>query len=412
LDFDCSFGGDGDTSAAFDIPLGDLLDGIGLNGDGFAAEMLGFAAEVASVKINADGFTASLTAAFAPFTVDPEIPPIPGALETAADAPMPPVDMAQGFFAVSDDVVNQLLASLTAQGDFKRVCLPEGRTVGDFLPADCTTLGDPDPVTGKQATAVLICQALKADRCEDLTAEAFFTCLVLQSINISRDTPVLICGRQEIPPVLLIRDDIDPDGNPVDTPDQIETHVRLNDLHVWVILDRNPDIEFVNFEALPSCLSFSQPDISLDCQFIEMCLDVNLATNLSLTMAAEGPSLELVVGAFQDLQGSRSPGFACDGEVQIINVADFLEAVLMSDALEEIKFSIDVPALRPEGLELMGIGQLTELRLHGIRTSEAMMGFDDYLGLLGDFEVAAEAALAQHSLALCDDNPACATAFR
>jgi hypothetical protein len=408
FDLEC-FGGDGDMGAAFDIPLGDLLDGLGLNGDGFAAEMLGFAAQVASVKILPTGFTASLTAVFAPFTVDPEIPEIPGALETAADAPMPPVDMAQGFFAVSDDVVNQILASLTAQGDFKSVCLPEGSVVGDFLPADCSTLGAPDPVTGQKPTARLICEALKAPDCQSPTDGAVrFMCLALEGLHISIDTGVLMCGRLEIPPVLLIRDDIDPDGNMVNTPDQIETHVRLNDLHIWIILDRNPDIVFTNFDALPTCLSFAQPDVSLDCKFLEICLDLNLATNLSLTMAAEGPSLELVVGAFQDLQGSRDPGFACNGEVQFINVADFLAQALMSDALEEIRFSIDVPALKPEGLELMGIGQLTMLRLKGIRTSEAMVGFDDYLGLLGDFEVAALAALAQQS---CDASPSCLGGF-
>ncbi len=406
LDFDCNFGGDGDMGAAFDVPLGDLLDGIGLNGDGFASEMLGFAAQVASVKIDPNGFTASLTAAFAPFTVDPEIPEIPGALETAADAPMPPVDMAQGFFAVSDDVVNQLLASLTAMGDFKSVCLPAGRTVGDFLPPDCATLGDPDPVTGVKPTARLICEALKAESCEAQTdASVRFMCVALRALNISIDTGVLMCGRLEIPPVLLIRDDIDPGGNPVETPAQIETQVRLNDLHVWIILDRNPDIEFVDLEALPTCLSAAQPDVSLDCQFLEICLDLNLATNLSLTMAAEGPSLELVVGAFQDLQGSRDPGYSCNGEVQFIDVQEFLSQALMSDALEEIRFSIAVPALKPEGLDLMGIGQLTQLRLKGIRTSEAMVGFDDYLGLLGDFEVTAEARLAQGTQALCDETP-------
>lgn len=390
FDLNCNFGGDdGDMSAAFDIPLGDLLDGLGLNGDGFASQMLGFAAEVASVKILPTGFTASLTAAFAPFTVDPEIPEIPGALETAADAPMPPQDMAQGFFAVSDDVVNQLLASLTAQGDFKSVCLPAGHTVGDFLPSDCATLGDPDPITGKKPTARVICEALKAEDCATQTdGDVFITCVALQGLNISIDTGVLMCGRLEIPPVLLIRDDIDPDGNPVETPDQIETHVRLNDLHVWIILDRNPDIEFLDFDALPSCLTFAQPDISLDCQFLEICLDLNVATNLRLTMAAEGPSVELVVGAFQDPRGSRSPGYACNGEVLFIDVDEFLSQALMSDALEEVRFSIDMPALRPEGLDLMGIGQLTQLRLMGIRTSEAMTGFDDYLGLLGDFEVA------------------------
>ena len=398
LDFDCNFnfGDDDDMAAAFDVPLGDLLDGIGLNGDGFASAMLGFAAKVASVKIDPNGLTASLTAAFAPFMVDPEIPPIPGALETAATAPMPPIDMAQGFFAVSDDVVNQLLASLTAMGDFKSVCLPAGHTVGEFLPADCNTLGMPDPVTHQRPTAVLACEALKADSCATAPPDAFFTCLVLEGANLSKDTGVLMCGRLEIPPVLLIRDDIDADGNPVMTPNQIESTVRVNDLHVWIILDRNPDLVFTNLAALPSCLNFAQQNIALDCQFLEFCLDLNLATNLSLTMAPEGPSMELVVGAFQDLHGSRDPGYACNGEVLFIDVQTFLDAALMSDAVNDVKFSIDMPALTPEGLELMGIGQLTMLHLKGIRTSEAMPGFDDYLGLLGDFEVA-PAALAEAS---------------
>jgi hypothetical protein len=386
FDLDCNFGGSDDSGAAFDVPLGDLLNGIGLNGDGFVSAMLGFAAKVATVKILPSGFTASLTAAFAPFTVDPDIPPIPGALETAAAAPMPPVDMSQGFFAVSDDVVNQLLASLTAMGDFKSVCLPAGHTVGDFLPADCATLGPPDPVTGKKPTARVICEALKAPQCEGQPGDVFVTCLILQALNISIDTGVLMCGRLEIPPVLLIRDDIDTDGNPVDTPTQIETNVRLNDLHVWIILDRNPAIQFTDLSALPSCLSFAQPDVSLDCNFLEICLDLNLATNLSLNMTG-GPSLELVVGAFQDPRGSRSPGFACNGEVLFVDVGQFLSQALMSDALQELKFSIDLPSLKPEGLDLMGIGQLIHPRLKGIRTTEAMAGFDDYLGLLGDFQV-------------------------
>ena len=86
-----------------------------------------------------------------------------GRAETAAAAPMPPLDMAQGFCQVSDDV-EPALASLTAMGDFG-ACQPAGQTVGRFPPADCNTLGMPDPMTGKRPLAVLVCDALKATSC-------------------------------------------------------------------------------------------------------------------------------------------------------------------------------------------------------------------------------------------------------
>lgn len=365
------------------------LDGFGLARDLIVSEMLGFEASLAAVKIDPNGLTASLEASFMPTMLDPEIPEIPGVVETVAEPPMPPIDMEDGFFSISDDAVNAILASLTAQGTFKSIC-SSPTPIADFLPDTCCSLkGDECCMMGGAACEGLevpVCEALKAPSCAALTDPVqVFLCNGLAAKNITGQTSVLLCGRQEIPPVLLVRDDFDVDGNPIMTPDRIETHLRLNDTRVFAILDRDEDATASEFGTLPSCLD-AAANITMDCRVLETCLDLNVINSLALDTMGD-PALVVEVGAIQNLP--RDPGIACEGELPFLFIPDVVDRALESDALMDLTLRIDVntPVLQPEGFDLLGIGRLASPRLEGIRTTEATSGFDDYLGLLGAFEL-------------------------
>ena len=134
-----------------------------------------------------------------------------------------------------------------------------------------------------------------------------------------------MCGRLRYSLVLLIRDDIDPDGNPVVTPNQIETSVRVNDLHVWIILDCNPDIVSPTSRRCLPCSTFLS---RISCR-LPVPRDLprpEPGYQLEPHLAAQGPSLEMVVGAFQDPRGCASPGYALQREVLFIDVQAFLDA--------------------------------------------------------------------------------------
>ncbi|MEW6268236.1 MAG: hypothetical protein AB1689_02930, partial [Thermodesulfobacteriota bacterium] len=367
------------------------LDGFGLARDLIVSEMLGFEATLAGVKIDPNGLTALLDASFMPTNLDPDIPEIPGVAESAAAPPMPPIDTAEGFFGISDDAVNAILASLTAQGTFKGVC-SSPTPVADFLPDQCCELKGPDCCTMGGAACdgieVPVCEALKAPSCDALTDPVqIFFCAGLAAKNITGQTPVLLCGRQEIPPVLLVRDDVDPAGNPVATPDRIETHLRLNDTRVFAILDRMTDGTASGFGTLASCLD-QNADATQDCRILETCLDLNVLNTLALDLTLGDPALVVDVEQIQNLP--RDPGIVCEGELPFLFIPDVIDRALESESLADITVRIQLmtPVLQPEGFDLLGVGRLTSPRLKGIRTTEATPGFDDYLGLLGAFELA------------------------
>src|SRR5262249_8808507 len=113
-------------------------------------------------QFTAQGVAVALDGVFSSTFTDPNVPAGQSSASTPAPAPNPPQPgTGNPYFVASDDIVNQLFAAMSAQGDFKTVCKPSGKTVGDFLAADCSTLDTPK----KRGT----CQGLKGVTCSTIT---------------------------------------------------------------------------------------------------------------------------------------------------------------------------------------------------------------------------------------------------
>jgi hypothetical protein len=210
-----------------------------------------------------------------------------------------PVDGAEDVFVVlADDTFNQFLASLVVSGKLKTGCQDSSKTIGDLLPASCDDIvvgtcsndsslscGSDDDCSGgtcteaplKTALARGACHAFKGDDCDALPLLQKAACNETQSklndINISASTPLLFCARQDIPPRLLIVDDAGTS--------EIETVLRLNDLSVAMIVDRDENGFEGEQVSTPKCLAEGAPTGG-DCSFFAVCLDLNLETAMQL----------------------------------------------------------------------------------------------------------------------------------
>jgi len=268
-----------------------------------AAAMLHIDEDLESVQINPQGLMASVKATFSSTSTDPEIEGIPGYVPTPAPPPAPPQSAAKNtYFVMADDSINQLLASMTKQGKLKTACQTSGKTVDDLLPDDCETLaatpkpdetpddtakrtaifqgvchgirrhdcetltGATDPLTGRKQGA---CHGTRHDDCANIPTSGFngevSTCAFTPYFNIFFDMPLLFCPRVDIPPRLFLQD--------VTSTDAIESKVRLNDLFVTFVLDRDGSgTAGGDVGSLSGCFG-TGADLTADCKAIAACLD-------------------------------------------------------------------------------------------------------------------------------------------
>jgi hypothetical protein len=377
---------------------------IKMNEQKVAEMMKTLSATLQAIKVRPGGITAILKATFAPTSTDAEIQDTPGSLLTPADVPMPPVSgSGNTYFVVADDAFNQLFASMTEQGELKTTCTPSATTVGDLLPADCGVLLLPEVIG--------FCQGLKGDDCEALALpKAQGACHgtagdncetipvgILPAVaenereacrnnpyrNIFAPMPLLFCGRADVPPLLLIQDDVDPDGNPVSTPNAVETHLRLNDLEVGVVIDRGSDGIDGELNALPNCFA-TGADIVGDCKLVATCLDLNFPTNLSLDTT--GGTLKIVPEVLGVQIPARPEGSVCEGGFNFGTEGSLLGAAAGSNPIDDLMDNVDAltPPLQSDGLDLGGIVNFTNAKLIAIDTPGGTPGFEDYLGISGD----------------------------
>jgi hypothetical protein len=404
-------------------------------------------ADLKTVEIKTTGFMASLEATFSPTSEDAEIEETPGSLLSPATPPspvvQPPGTTDNTYFVVSDDTLNQLFGSMTTQGEIKTQCVASGicnggdndgevcvdnsgcpnggtcemRTVGDLLPPDCSALTFALPIP------LGICEGMKVgSNCEDISlvlnqGVAQGTCWGTQGANcetiptldpnvfpvlaeaekqacrdavyynVFSDDPILFCGRADVPPAVLINDDFDVlTGSPVSTADKIETTLRMNDLLVGVVIDRDGGGIGGELNALSSCF-VEGADTTGDCKMIATCLDLNFAADLSL----DGLKIKPAVRGVQI--PAREEGQPCDGGVNFGGDTQVLGETSGNDSIEDLKENIDTltPPLQSDGLDLGGIVNFNNPRLISIQTTGAVPGdtgkvFQDYIGITGDIE--------------------------
>jgi hypothetical protein len=138
--------------------------------------------KLSSVEITPNGIVAGLTGRFKTSKVDPSVIGTPGAVITANNTL--PSALAPGtgdvFLGISDDVFNQLFASMRIAGKLNSGCRDSGRTVGDILPFDCSTLS---AASGGGTAAVQgLCHGIRGDDCEQFAGPDAFKTPILQGI--------------------------------------------------------------------------------------------------------------------------------------------------------------------------------------------------------------------------------------
>jgi hypothetical protein len=292
---------------------------------------------LSSVRITPNGLVAGLKGKFETLKIDPEVEQTPGAVLTPAGIPALPLQNAEDVFvALADDTFNQLFASLALSGKLKTGCQDTGKTIGDLLPASCDNIfvgectNDPsiscqtneDCGVGACVEKVLktniakgACHAFKGNDCDALPLSQRLVCqsteAKLDQINISADQPLLFCARQDIPPRLLIQDNRNTDF--------VETFVRLNDLSVALVVDRDGNGQLSGeLSSTYKCFAEGAPTIG-DCSFFAACLDLNLETAMQLAtryceadksiLCATDSDCASVGGVCVDVCDTGIPGF-------------------------------------------------------------------------------------------------------
>jgi hypothetical protein len=367
--------------------------------------------DLADVEINPSGLRASLKGQFATLSVDPGQPETPGAVLTPAAPPAPPVPGAGNAFVVlADDTFNQLFASMTASGRLQTGCQDSGKTIGDLLPADCET------VTGATAAATAflqgICHALRGDDCESpapasdlLTAAEQGTChgvkgddcahipvtlgegravaeigacvgaqLLHLNIGLSASQPLLFCVKTEIPPRLFIQD--------VAATPAVETALRLNDLVVAMVVDRNGNGLDGTLAATPNCFAAGSTSVG-DCNLYGACLDLNFLTSMQFETCSDGkPGLVTNFLGVQVL--NRTAGIVCSATTATAD--DMITGTAAENSTIDVlgsKVDAFTPPVCANGLTLGGFVSFINPRLIAVET-DGDATFQDYLGITGD----------------------------
>lgn len=371
-----------------------------------------------SVRITPQGLIAGLRGSFSTTLVDPEVAITPGSAIRTTPLPVAPVPNADDLFVMpSENSYNMMFASMTAGGRLKTSCQPTGKTVGDMVPANCEdlviTLDTAEASDAATAAARGICYAVRGVDCETLSVVSRplltgiqqgachgfrgdicdtlpvaaglpgliegpaekATCTATPATNLTASQGVLFCSRQDVPPALKITD------NP-STTGKVETKLRLNDLSMALIVDREGNGLQGTLSALPKCFAKGSPTVG-DCALYEICLDLNLITELELLTCSDGnPGIAAKAIDLQVL--NRQPGVVCSAgpagdDTQVIDQSESDDV-----SIDAFKQRVDdfTPPLCAKGLTLGGT--LNFLSPHLISSeTDGDPAFQEFLGITG-----------------------------
>jgi hypothetical protein len=371
--------------------------------------------DLVDVEIDPNGLSGRLKGQFATLSPDPGQPETPGAVLTPAPPPAPPVAGAgNSFVVVADDTLNQLFASMTASGALQTGCQNSGKTIGNLLPTNCEDLtgsnsgataflqgachairghdcealpGAVSPVTtGDQASEQGTCHGVKSDNClaipitvgGGLGATEVGACVTAQllhlNIGLSESQPLLFCIKTEIPPRLLIQDVAATPG--------VETKLRVNDLVVAMVVDRNSNGLDGTLASTPNCFGPGATATG-DCNAFGVCIDLNLRTSLQFETCADGkPGLTAHYLGMDVL--NRRAGVVCSAPTTTSD--DIITgAAADSSAINVLGSKVDsfTPPVCANGLTLDGFVSFINPRLIAIDT-DGDPTFQDYIGITGD----------------------------
>ncbi len=328
---------------------------------------LGF--EKTDAQITASGVALAYQTTFTPTMTDSEVAITPGIPLTDAPLPQPFIPFADEIaVAISDDAVNLLLNALTRTGALITQYEDDSKTVNDLLPADCDSLL---PEVDQQGA----CVGLRGGDCTALLPDAEDTCENIQNLaalmGIDKDTQLLLHGRIDVAPKLLLFDD------PL-TPSTVESALRLSQLSVGIIADRDGDGIFsMPYDTVPACSPFNPATVK-ECALWEACLDIDFFTDITLTMDGDVPVINTTV-----TNSVPSTGTMCSGGMGTPgNPFDPIAQSLVVDLLTDLVTN-NTPPLRIEGLDFGGTISLQNPKLIVIE-NDGDTDFDDYLAITAD----------------------------
>jgi hypothetical protein len=301
------------------------------------------------------------------------------------------------YLALADDTFNQLFAGLTASGALKTNCQATSLTFSDLWPSDCEALGMED----KPLVTALwqgTCHGYTGDDCNSVPVPADQPLIAqaeknacnnaqdkLSTLNISEAPPLFLCVKQDNPPSFLIKDD--------SATAPVETVLRLNDLSVAIVLDRNINgFDGTQLTSIPKCLDPSaETQTEGDCLGFSMCLDLDLLNEMQFQTCEDGkPGF---VTRFKNIFiTDQVAGVPCGG---LSPVDDGLMAEISAGS-DPVNIDLTgnmedfTPPVCAKGLDLGGFVQglkTGSLKLISIDSDQGLGDpFQDYLGITGDVD--------------------------
>ncbi len=259
----------------------------------------------------------------------------------------------------------------------------------------CTSDG---PTLLTTATERGTCQGMREVTCSSIPSGQQLACTTTQAIltfvddllvsleqgacggvpplNFNASQNLLFCTQQDLPPRLQLRDQ---------PASGVQTVLRLNDLSVAILVDRNADGPDGAFLATPNCFATGAPAVG-DCNLFGLCLDLNFDTTLDFQTCTNGePGLITTV---DDIRLTiREQGVVCSGSI----AAD--DGLLTDEAAEDntidlLMDNIDMftPPVCAAGLTLgnpdFGIAMPRLIVIETDMDTE----FQDYLGITGNID--------------------------
>jgi putative metal-binding protein len=358
-----------------------------------------------TVAITPSGLTATLKGTFSTVSKDSTIPDTPGAVLTPAPSPATPIPGGgEAFVVLADDTLNQLFASMAASGKLKTGCQSSGKTVGDLLPASCSTLtGATDGLTaiiqgycsgvkGIDCETLVsssdlltnteqgACHGINGDNCSNIPVTGLgitehLFCNASPHPNLHAATPLLFCVQTEIPPRILIQDN---NATPA-----VETTLRLDDLSVAMVVDRKlAGLDGGSLPLVPKCFGTGS-STTTDCNLFAVCLDLNFLTDMQFQTCSDGkPGFVTHFDGIQVL--NRQAGVVCGAATA--GSDDIVTGTAAENSTIDVlgaKVDAFTPPVCANGLTLGGFVTFVNPKLISVET-DGDTEFQDYLGITGD----------------------------
>jgi hypothetical protein len=232
------------------------------------------------------------------------------------------------------------------------------------------------------ATEQGVCHAFRGDDCNTIALAAGplaaatekAVCTNTPNPNLHANDALLFCARADVPPRMLLEDNTSTSA--------VEAALRVNDLAVAMVVDRNGDHQLVGPLAdAPSCFAAGAPTNG-DCDLFGVCMDLNLNFNMQFQTCTDGkPGFKNQFTSIQIL--NREPGVVCSGSSNTANDTQLLNQSATDDTV-----TIDLtsraqdfaPPVCGAGLELAGLLSCDSPTLFTMDT-DAPSTFKDYIGI-------------------------------